>query len=327
VSVTVPSSNSDGTRPADIERLDVYAFTGPATASDDEIVRWGQLIASVAVKAPADPDDTIAPDDPDADLEPLVGSGLDQGVVAHVRDELTGIASASEDTVRTYVTVGISTRGRRGLMSPRVVVPLTPAPAAPERPAVTYNASAINVAWTPAPASAAPAEEPLVNGYFVYEVPPGAAPLAKGTLLTPAPVAQPPFADTRIEWGVERCYSVSAVEARGNAIVESEASAPTCVRLTDSFPPPVPTGLVAVPSATAVNLSWVASPADDLAGYIVLRREQAATAFTPVTNEPIQETTYRDSPPTGTVYVYSVQAVDTSGNVSGNAEPVEAAAR
>ena len=73
---TVPSANTDNTRPANVARVDVYAFTGPATVSEADVLKLGTKVASVAVKAPRDPDVTFDPDDPEqfeGDVEPPEG--------------------------------------------------------------------------------------------------------------------------------------------------------------------------------------------------------------------------------------------------------------
>ena len=57
----VPASNTDQTRPANIERIDIYALTTTARLSDQEIVKRGERVASVEVKAPRDPNRTIDP--------------------------------------------------------------------------------------------------------------------------------------------------------------------------------------------------------------------------------------------------------------------------
>ncbi|HEV3141662.1 MAG TPA: hypothetical protein VGY57_14155, partial [Vicinamibacterales bacterium] len=48
---TVPSANTDNTHPANIERVDVYALTGPGGVTDDQLLKRGTKVASVDVKA------------------------------------------------------------------------------------------------------------------------------------------------------------------------------------------------------------------------------------------------------------------------------------
>ncbi|HKT81888.1 MAG TPA: hypothetical protein VJP86_16785 [Vicinamibacterales bacterium] len=318
----VPAANSDGSRPADIERVDIYAITGPPTITETELIRSGMRIASLQVKSPRDPSDTIGPDDSDADLEPLVGAGLDQGASAHAVDNLTYVLRApnAAGAVRSYVVVGVSTRGRRGLLSRRIAVPLGAAAQPPSAPQVTYDATTISVSWAPSPSSGA------ASTYHVYDATP--APDRKEALrLTPSPVAEPRFSDNRIEWGAERCYAVSVVETQDDMSVESTSSAPTCVRLADTFPPAAPQGVVAVQSEGAVNLSWDPSDAADLAGYLVLRAESPGDQLLPLTPSPIVETTFRDTPRPGVRYTYAIQALDRNGNASAPSARVDAAAR
>ena len=56
---TVPGANTDGTRPANVERVEVYGFTGPATVTDDQLLKHGTKVASLRTKTPRDPE----PDD------------------------------------------------------------------------------------------------------------------------------------------------------------------------------------------------------------------------------------------------------------------------
>ena len=75
VQFVLPSANTDGSRPANVERVDVYALNGPGRCRTTRWSRRARASASVAVKAPRDPNETIDADDPDSDLEPLEGPG------------------------------------------------------------------------------------------------------------------------------------------------------------------------------------------------------------------------------------------------------------
>ena len=137
----VPAANTDGTRPANIERVDVYALTGAARAvRSTRSSSAANAIASVEVKAPRDPE----PDDRSrrsgrAICEPLGGrrprSGRDRrssrisrrrGARRSRRASTAGPTASrcSDRRVRCRPAptsaVGISTRGRRGLLSPQV---------------------------------------------------------------------------------------------------------------------------------------------------------------------------------------------------------------
>ncbi len=179
---TVPSTNTDGSRPANMDRVEVYAVTTapgapPEALSDAKIVKYGTRIDVVGVKAPRDPNLTADADDPSEEVEPPEGDGLDQGAVAHVEEAISddtteptemprdGEAAKSKPTdgnedhgrplmapvadppLRTYAVVGVSTRGKKGAMSKRVAVPLAPPPPPPDAPTIAYTEREITVTW------------------------------------------------------------------------------------------------------------------------------------------------------------------------------------
>jgi hypothetical protein len=317
--LTVPNTNTDSSRPANVARVEVYAFTGPATVSTADVLKQGTRVASIAVKAPRDPEATFDPDDPEqseADVEPPEGAGLDQGAVARVEEKLTPSAAApsvpTTAVVRTYVGVGITAKGRRGQPSRRAAVPLAPPPLAPSTPDVTYTETAVTVTWPPGPAAA----------YNVYEVAGSSQ-----TQLTRSPTTETQYADSRVAWGATRCYAVRAVETVDRLAVESEASPPACVMLVDTFPPAAPKGLQAVATEGVINLIWDANTEGDLDGYILLRAIAPNDELAPVTPSPIRETAFQDPVPAGVRYVYAVEAVDKAGNTSQPSERVEETAR
>ncbi len=327
----VPAANVDGSRPANVQRLEVYALNGPAPAAATEVLANGVRVGAVEVKAPADPDDTIDADEPDSDVETLVGPGLDQGATAHVRELLTAATTGGEATTRTYVVVTITTRGRRGTASAPAAVALGSAPGAPAAPTVTYDETRITVTWTPVPAGDAGDVH-----YHVYDVSPpdpAAAPAittAAGPAeprVSEAPLTAPPYEDTRMTWNAERCYVVRALQMFGDLAVEGDASPPACVTLRDTFAPAAPTGLTAVASEGAVNLIWSPGSEPDLAGYRVVRTTLPSGATVTLTPAAIRESTFTDTVPAGVRYAYSVQAVDSAGNVSPASSPVEETAR
>jgi predicted component of type VI protein secretion system len=318
--LTVPSANTDSSRPANVARVEVYALTGPATVSEADVLKQGTKVATIAVKAPRDPDATFDPDDPDqfeADVEPPEGAGLDQGTVAHVQEALTAPAApatSATTAVRTYVGVGITTKGRRGPSSRRVAVPLVPSPPPPSKPEVTYTETAVTVKWE----SSAPKAT-----YNVYEVAGG----TQAQQLTKTAIAETQYTDTRLTWGATRCYAVRSVETVDALSVESEATPAVCVTLADTFPPAAPKGLQAVATEGIVNLIWDANTETDLDGYILLRATSPDDELAPITPSPIRETAFQDRVPAGVRYIYALKAVDKAGNASPASERIEETAR
>ncbi len=128
------------------------------------------------------------------------------------------------------------------------------------------------------------------------------------TLLT-----APGFTDPRVEFGVERCYVVRRVEMSGTVATESAPSAATCVTPVDTFPPAPPKSLAHIAAANGVSLLWEANTESDLGGYLVLRGEAPGDTLSPLTPEPIPDTSFLDGTARrGRTYVYEVVAVDRS---------------
>lgn len=185
----VPATNTDGTRPANLDRVEVYALPAPvppdplappppAPTTVDELLKSATLVASVAVKGPRDPNATIEPEDPDSEMEAPEGTGVDQGVVARA---VAGLATSSAAAVapgrrakpakrprvidddpqplvsprwavptRTYIGVGVTAKGRKGPVTAGVAVSFMDPPSPPDEAEFTYDEDAITVTWTPA---------------------------------------------------------------------------------------------------------------------------------------------------------------------------------
>jgi predicted small lipoprotein YifL len=181
VQFAVPTANTDGSKPANIERIDVYGFTGSFLVNDDQLLKLGTRVASLPVKAPRNPDAIDEPDEADeAPAEPdLESKGLDQGSLAQLEDPLTQAAfqtielprdrhkpasPSDADGVpgplagppssvpwRIYVAVGVNKGGHRRSISKRVTVPLVPAPGPPSGPQISYDETTLTLTWTSSP--------------------------------------------------------------------------------------------------------------------------------------------------------------------------------
>jgi len=360
LSLTVPAANTDGTRPANVSRVEIYALTAPASTPDAVVLKQGARIASIQVKTPRDPNQTVEPDDPDTDIEQPEGPGLDQGATAHVLEDLTALAqtgaiqraprSAGTEPVegplvgpplaapaRQYLAVGVNQRGRRGPLSKHVGVPLIVPPARGPQPSVSYDESAITVAWGSAPSSATPpppaddaallpsrelAITPIEIAYNVYDVPDSSTGGA-ATRLTNAPVRDARFVDQRLAWGAERCYAVRIVEIVDALPIEGDIGPARCVTPVDTFPPAAPKKPTAIARIGAIDILWDPNEEKDLAGYLVLRREGPEAPFTRLTPEPIDRTNFSDLVPQGFRAIYAIEAVDKAGNVSAMSPPTD----
>ena len=306
----VPKANVDGSTPASLERIDVYAWTVPAPVDSAEVLRRGVRVGSVAVNRPPDPDK--AEETPAKTATP---TGVDQDAVATISETLP--AGADAMSYRTYVAVGVSTRGRRGNLSARVAVPLTALPPAPTGATLTYTEKAITVSW----ARAVAAEGAPAFRYVVRKAG------DTGPALTRGPIEEVRYSDSPVLWGEEKCFEIRTVAVVEGVRLESVPAAPLCVTPKDTFAPAAPDGLVGVGAEGSVSLIWTASTEADLAGYVVLRAEAPSTTLRPITPAPITDTNFRDTVPAGARMTYAVQAVDKSGNTSAASTPVTESAR
>jgi hypothetical protein len=178
IQFVVPAANTDGTRPANVARIDVYGITGPSAVTDEQILKLGTKVASVQVKTPRNPNETIEPGEPESEMQPPEGRGVDQGAVARVDERLTPEAAVAIDLTkagkpgktrtvpapdterpllaptfaaasRSYVGVSVSAKGKRSPMSARATVAMVDPPRTLPVPAVGYDETTVSVSWPP----------------------------------------------------------------------------------------------------------------------------------------------------------------------------------
>jgi hypothetical protein len=214
------------------------------------------------------------------------------------------LEAASTAESRTYVTVGVVGRSRRGPTAV-VTVPLATLPPPPQTITATNDERSLILTW-----------ESDGKAFRVFSVADASG--SSPTLVTPKPITEARFA-APVEFGRERCFTVRTVLVADAATVEGPPSSVQCLTAVDRYPPPAPTGLRAIQEGTAIALTWNPSDAADLAGYVVLRGDASGTDLQPLVKAPIRELTYQDSTvQPGATYTYSVYAVDSAAtpNVS-----------
>jgi hypothetical protein len=296
VQLKVPTTNGDGSTPADLDRIEIFVVHGETATTPQAIIRAGTKVGTIVVNPPVDPD--ASQDEVEKAKAAAPPGGVDQGAVATVTDTATLSGPGSADAP-AYFAVGVNTRGRRGALTRRIAVPLGELLPPPSDVTARYDETSITLTWPAAPEAT----------YHVYNV-------EADTALTKSALAEPAFVDHDMKWDTERCYVVRAVRVVDDVRMESEASPRACVTPKDTFPPKAPGGLQAIAAEGAVNLIWDPNNEADLAGYLVLRAISPQTTPEPIDQKVITETTFRDTVPSNSRVIYAVQAVDKNGNRS-----------
>lgn len=230
-------------------------------------------------------------------------------------------ATTAPYVTRIYAIRGLSRSGRPGMPSARIGVPLL-GPVAPPAGVTAQmpTEKAVVVDWTPPVGE--PGLPPLT--FNVYRRESATAPL------NPSPLTEAKFEIGGVQYGTEQCFVVRTMQSIQSVTLESAPSAPACLTPLDKFPPAAPKGLRAVAEDGAVSLVWDQNAEPDLSGYLVLRGETPGDTLQPLTPEPVNDASYRDTTvKAGVRYVYVVVAVDaaTPRNASGPSAREEVTAR
>ena len=134
------------------------------------------------------------------------------------------------------------------------------------------------------------------------------------------------YLDKNARFGQRYIYTVRAV-AGVKPLIHSDEAGESEVDFEDRFAPPLPKNIVALAERAAIRLRWEPSTADDVAGYIIFRREPGRN-FHRLTTDPVTGSEYVDRGlASGLTYAYRMQVVDRKGNESELSKPVETTAR
>lgn len=180
----------------------------------------------------------------------------------------------------------------------------TPVP--PQEAAVNARPDGVHVSWSAA-------EDPPA-GFRVYRREAQARIYGEpvGTILGTFRL----FVDRQAIFGARYIYAVTALETL-TPLLESDISSEHEIDYQDRFGPATPGGLVAFPEIGRVRLLWTSVTDVDLAGYEILRRSTADDVAAAVNSELISRGQYLDeSVASGDSWLYSVVAIDESGNRS-----------
>ena len=317
--ILVPDTNTDGSTPPAVDRIDIYAVTQAADApapGTTELIVPANIIGSIPIRPAPKPEKEKKPKEGDAAPQPKPDVPPDPRPAPGDLASYIDMTPPDDASVRYFAAVA-STGRRRSRTGSILPVPLAGAPATPANLKIDYTEQKLTLAWDTASADAR---------YLIEETDKqGGSP--KRLSASPQELAT---YEEPVAFGKSRCLAVRPALVKGSVVILGAASAPVCVTPTDRFPPPVPGGLQAVAAdpGAGVEVLWGSVQAADLAGYIVLRGDGANGTLQPLTPTPIASSPYRD--PTaraGNTYVYAVAAVDKAGNKSEASNQSSATAR
>ena len=300
--ILIPDANRDGSTPAAVDRIEIYAVTQAADAEPPgttELIVSDHLVGTVEVR-PSKPAKEGAPADP----RPAAGD-----VTTYI--DLTPPAPGS---VRYFAAIASAGRRRSGTGT-ILLVPLTEPPAAPANVKIDFTETKLTLKWDAvSPETRYLIEETDEQGGSPKRI--SAEPLQTATY------------EEAVTFGKPRCLTVRAAHAKAAVVIVGAPSAAACVTARDKFPPPAPSDLQALAADTGINLVWTSVQAADLAGYIVLRGDGPNGTLRELTPAPVESSSYSDTTVrAGSTYVYAVVAVDKTGNKSDVSNKAPATAR
>ncbi len=154
-----------------------------------------------------------------------------------------------------------------------------------------------------------PAKEVLFNVYRSQD--------GEFVQLNKTPLSETRFEDRNFAFGFTYSYRVRAGFRLGEHFKESCDSEILKLTVVDIFPPRTPEEVKAIVGEEGVTLSWLPNQEEDLAGYRVCRIKEGEPEPVYLTPELLLTPVFLDrSVEKNCLYVYSISAVDNSGNES-----------
>jgi hypothetical protein len=309
---TVPTETADHKSLDQFPGVEIFRDFAPATAAPGPTAKNSP---------PATPLVTIPP--------VLVGNYTTQGRFLYVDPLKPEDFSQQRNRAAIYAVRTRVSEQKQSLPSNVAALHIDPLPEPINDLRAEVTHSGIQLSWTP-PTKTPVGPVPAIASYRIYraESEPAAAarapaPQSAPALIKIAEAPSPAYLDAQVQFGGAYSYSVRSVVELSGQEMESADSNRLTVLARDTFPPVAPQRLVVVlvPAQAGepaqLDLSWSISPETDLAGYNVYRSEQARVPGTRLNNDLLPTPAFQDrNAVPGRTYLYSVTAVDRSGNES-----------
>jgi hypothetical protein len=200
----------------------------------------------------------------------------------------------------------VAGNGKQAAWSNFVVVPVVAAPETPASVTVTAVPEGVRLTWQ--------ARGPAFRVFRKM-------PDQEFALM--ATVEKPEWVDASAEFGQHYVYQVqTVVTLPDKKMAESDLSADAAITPEDTFPPAPPAGLHSSTAPNSVELDWVRSGENDLAGYRVYRATGTG-AFAKIADVSAIPSYSDRTAQHGETYHYSVTAFDRSGNESARSAAIE----
>ena len=268
-----------------------------------EKVDFGYTETAISLTWPAQAEDIVPASTPSTAAAPTPAPSVDPPLT----QETLGTVELYAD-IETDDTRDVAPPPPTAAASAKPPARAAAAKAGPPSPRYGYNVYEVDKSTTPSASAPDRSTTDELRGDKPADTPsPPILPLNTALLTTTT------FSDPRVEFDVERCYSIRRVEMSSGIAIEGPPTAPVCVTPVDTFPPAAPKNVQAISGGSGVSLLWEANNEPDFGGYLVLRAEAPDDKLSPLTPTPISDTSFNDTTVRrGRTYVYEVVAVDKS---------------
>jgi len=214
-----------------------------------------------------------------------------------------------------YAVIFINRKNQAAGLSNEAVITPTPIPLPPAGLSAEVTEHFIALKWKEPSENMDGSKPPRIAGYNIYR--------AEGSEKLPSapinskPIAKPEYEDRDFQFDKTYRYAVATVGSLQNPYAESVPSEVQSIEARDVFPPAPPENFNAIIEGGYVLLLWAPSPAPDLAGYRIYRKDKKSGASLLLQKELITTVNFRDAQiEPERQYEYTIQAVDTHGNES-----------